>query len=218
MFGGGGGGGRRGAKQIGGGGGSGPVILSFSIGDTAAGAIAVDPIGDYPYGADGTSTPKPVVRCGQTVLTVNGATSTCETVKGYVTVDRTWQAGDEGMLDFDLPLVTHRRNHHVAFTRGPVVLARDSRFDDGDVDEALQESGADAKFTAEPERMQRPDMAMSVSVRLPVGSHAENHDGALWSTVRFCDFASAGNLWNPRNVYRVWLPVEYSRANENNGD
>ena len=25
----------------------------------------------------------------------------------------------------------------------------------------------------------------------------------------FCDYASAGDLWQPSNVYRVWFPIEY---------
>ena len=50
---------------------------------------------------------------------------------------------------------------------------------------------------------------MCWSAQLPMGSHMENPDGKRLTTVRFCDYASAGNQWSPMNWYRVWLPVEY---------
>jgi len=50
---------------------------------------------------------------------------------------------------------------------------------------------------------------MSFTASLPIGSHHENPEGGLNSTVHFCDYASAGDLWKPDNAYRVWFPVEW---------
>ena len=46
------------------------------------------------------------------------------------------------------------------------------------------------------------------SATLPVGSHHANPEGALPSTVFFCDYASAGNTWRRNDYYRTWFPVE----------
>ena len=50
-------------------------------------------------------------------------------------------------------------------------------------------------------------MRMTVSASLPVGGHDENLDRRAFATVRFCDYASAGNRWSPSNYYRVWFPL-----------
>ena len=121
----------------------------------------------------------------------------------------------------------HRLDHAIAFTSGPVLLARDNRFGDGDVAEVVRYDVINAnhatpwlegterakppvKFAFKTERVLNPDMAMCWSCDLPLGSHWENPDGRRFTTVRFCDYASAGNLWSPLNYYRTWLPVEYT--------
>lgn len=38
-----------------------------------------------------------------------------------------------------------------------------------------------------------------------------NPEGAHWTQVRFCDYASAGNLWRQDNYYRTWFPEEYDQ-------
>ena len=52
-------------------------------------------------------------------------------------------------------------------------------------------------------------MWMAFSATLPVGSHHENPEAALPTTVFFCDYASAGNTWTRDNYYRTWFPVEF---------
>lgn len=49
------------------------------------------------------------------------------------TVLHDWKLGDIMEIKFDMPAVVHTLAHHVAFTRGSVLLARDSRFVDGDI-------------------------------------------------------------------------------------
>ena len=131
----------------------------------------------------------------------------------YVTHDRTWKPGDVITLKFGLPVKAHELDHHIAFTRGPVLLARDSRFADGDLSEAVRVTVAEARSPRvldgfNLERSPCPEgIAMVVSARLPLGLHAENPDQRGPATVHFCDYASAGNRWLPSNSYRTWLPL-----------
>ena len=127
----------------------------------------------------------------------------------WVTHERAWKDGDHLQLDFDLPVVTHRLGNSVAFTRGPVVLARDTRFADGDLSETLRASidWDDSTKTFRPVRSPDPSVWMAFEAQLPFGLHDENPDRRLPAGVRFCDYASAGNRWRPDNACRVWLPL-----------
>ena len=138
---------------------------------------------------------------------------------GYVTIERTWNPGDAVVVDFALPVKMHRIDDSIAFTRGPVLLARDSRFCDGDIGAVIREHEMLAMFEGG-KTMDFPleafsnqdDMRMVVSARLPVGGHDENRDRRAFATVKFCDYASAGNLWSPSNYYRVWFPLSHNPA------
>ena len=55
---------------------------------------------------------------------------------------------------------------------------------------------------------------MAYSASLPIGSHHEHPDGRRPQTVFFCDYASAGNLWQPSNAYRVWFPMEFGPSDK----
>jgi DUF1680 family protein len=130
----------------------------------------------------------------------------------YFTVKHEWRLGDIVEIEFGMPVVAHRIGNNVAFTRGPVLLARDSRFADGDMTEPLRRVGIvngkvmDRFF---PVRTSSDDIWMEFSATLPIGSHHENPEAQLESTVTFCDYASAGNTWSRDNYYRTWFPVEY---------
>ena len=110
-----------------------------------------------------------------------------------------------------MPVVAHTLDHHVAFTRGPVLLARDSRFADGDLTEPLRHGIKDGEImpTFAAVRTPSDDIWMAFSATLPIGSHTENPEASNPSTVFFCDYASAGNTWTRANFYRTWFPVEY---------
>ena len=148
-------------------------------------------------------------------ISVNGAKEESLPKPGeYVKWDREWRPGDSVAVEFDLPVKMHRIDHSVAFTRGPVLLARDSRFGDGDMDAVLRPNllsgmfagGKAVDFPLEC-NSRDDDMRMVVSARLPLDGHDENPDRRGWTTIRFCDYASAGNRWSPSNWYRCWLPL-----------
>ena len=109
-----------------------------------------------------------------------------------------------------MPVKMHRLHDHVAFTRGPVCLARDTRFHDGELDEEVRDWAVKAEDLSafRLTRADDPAMFMSVTGILPMGSHDEDKDQECHPrAVHFTDYASAGNVWRPDNRYRVWLPA-----------
>ena len=148
----------------------------------------------------------------KTVVKVNGAAQDGVKPGSYFTMSRNWKLGDIVEITFDMPVVAHVIDHSVAFTRGPVLLARDSRFADGDMTEVFRRGEiADGQrmdgFSAV--RTPSDDIWMAFSATLPVGPHHANPEGANGLAITFCDYASAGNLWQPANYYRTWFPIEY---------
>ena len=129
----------------------------------------------------------------------------------YFTIQRNWQLGDVVEIQFDMPVVVHALDHQVAFTRGPVLLAPDSRFGDGDMTEPFRGGLKDGQVLPAFNAVRTPcdTMWMAFTATLPIGSHSENPEARLPTTVSFCDYASAGNAWQRDNFYRTWFPVEY---------
>ena len=129
---------------------------------------------------------------------------------GYCELRREWRNGEILELTLPMPVKMHRLHDHVAFTRGPVCLARDTRFHDGELDEEVREwTVKDEDLAAfRLTRADDPAMFMSVTGFLPMGSHDEDKDQEIHPrAVHFTDYASAGNVWRPDNRYRVWLPA-----------
>ena len=146
----------------------------------------------------------------RTKVSVNGKPLDGVAAGSYFTVSRDWKMGDVVEVEFDMPVVAHVLDGNVAFTRGPVLLARDSRFADGDLTDVFRRGIKDGQAMPAFAAVRAPsdDMWMAFSATLPVGSHHENPEGALPSTVFFCDYASAGNTWRRDDFYRTWFPVE----------
>jgi len=146
-----------------------------------------------------------------TVVKVNGEEQKGAVPGTYITIEREWKLGDIVEIRFDMPVVAHKLEHNIAFTRGPVLLARDSRFGDGDFTEPFRRGIKDGQRMTGFADVRTPsgDIWMAFSATLPIGSHHENPEGALPATVFFCDYASAGNTWQRENYYRTWFPEEY---------
>ena len=111
-------------------------------------------------------------------------------------------------LSFEMVCRAQVQNNHVAFTRGPVVLARDMRFHDGDIGEAIRGFPVDKPLEACSVRTDNPEIWQAYTLRLPMGLHSENPENRKPQVVHFCDFASAGNTWDSTSSYRVWFPLE----------
>ena len=154
----------------------------------------------------------------KTVVKLNGKELGDVKSGSYFAVENDWKLGDVVEVRFDMPVVAHLLDHHVAFTRGPVLLARDSRFGDGDLTEPFRDNIGDCRAVGIADGQLLPafsavrtpsdDVWMAFSATLPIGSHHENPEAANPLTVFFCDYASAGNEWRRGNYYRTWFPVE----------
>ena len=147
-----------------------------------------------------------------TVVRVNGESVAGVRPGTYLTLDREWRNGDDVEIALDMSVKTHRLGGHVAFTSGPLVLARDTRFGDGDIADPLRlkeidalPGGAAGLF----HRVQSPSDSMDVvfAAILPVGVHIDNAFESLPKAVRFCDYASAAGTWDSSSACRTWLPV-----------
>ena len=121
----------------------------------------------------------------------------------YVQVGR--QEKFEYDTTFDIKTVVEELNGMQAVVRGPVLFARDSRFGDGYIDECgvIKENG---DGEVETRIVESPGFAwITAEVPVVLGTDLENPSNASGRTVRFCDFGSAGNDWNPDGRYRVWI-------------
>ena len=129
----------------------------------------------------------------------------------YYEITRRWTPGDKVDIRFDMTVRPHVLADHVAFTRGPIALARDLRFGDGDLGEMFRyplngDEGMPA-FT----RLDSKDTPYWILMDAAFLS-SYHHDNPEFSPVhrriRFCDFASAGNTWTVESSYRTWFPIE----------
>ena len=167
-----------------------------------------------------------------TTVKLNGKALPGVTAGSYFTIDHEWILGDVVEIRFDMPVVAHTiadgpaavpdafadsdakpsvKPHYVAFTRGPVLLARDSRLDSGDQMQpfrgGIRDGQAMPGFSAV--RSPTDGVWMAFNAVLDIGSHSENPEGSYPEAVVFCDYASAGNTWDRDNYYRTWFPIEW---------
>jgi len=146
----------------------------------------------------------------KTEVLLNGKPYACAPKAGsYLAISRLWQETDKLELRFSMPVLMHRLHDYVGFTRGPICLARDTRFHDGALDEEIRADQIKPEDLAT-FRLVRPpttDMYMALAAELPAGYHTEDPDnGKQPLSLHFTDYASAGNTWQPNDRYRVWLP------------
>ena len=147
--------------------------------------------------------------CASANVAVNGAPAGDAPAGAYLDIVREWKPGDKVEIDFDMSVKVHAIDNYVAFTSGPVLLARDRRFGDGDFSEALRRSILSCKIVKMESVAPEKGMWMTFAGVIPLGSHADNPEMGRPRMVRFCDYASAGDTWSQESFYRVWLPVEH---------
>ena len=140
-----------------------------------------------------------------TIVKVNG-----EEVKGvtegtYLKIERIWNKYDKVLLEFDLSGRLVRINNNQAIVRGPVVLARDTRFRDGFVYESAVIRESQGLVELLPSKVKPDGVWMSFTAPLVVGTDLEG-EFRNPKQVSFCDFGSAGNTWGEDSRYKVWIP------------
>jgi DUF1680 family protein len=129
-------------------------------------------------------------------------------------ITRIWSKGDNVLLKLDLRGHLVNLNGFQAVIRGPVVLARDTRFADDVVDEAAvinnQKNFVDLKISDK-----KPDnIWMAFTAPMVLGTNLEGTDRNP-RPVHLCDFASAGNTWGEDSRYRVWIKKTLNVMNMN---
>jgi hypothetical protein len=141
----------------------------------------------------------------QNSLTVNGEKIDGVTPGAYARITRQWKKGDKIELQLDLRGRLAKLNGHTALIRGPVVLARDSRFDDGFVDEAalIQHENKIVNIRVSDFKPEGIWLSFTAPLKLGTGIASTTNPPVQ---IQFCDFGSAGNTWDPNTRYRVWLP------------
>jgi DUF1680 family protein len=119
----------------------------------------------------------------------------------YYKISRTWQKGDVITLNLDVRArVVKDPAGYVAIVKGPVALARDSRFADGFLDEAARIIEKDGYVELTPSDNKPASVWMAFTAPIALGTWGKQRQ------VNFCDFASAGNAWMDDTYYRIWLP------------
>ena len=140
----------------------------------------------------------------QTKVTVNGTPVQNVAAGTYLKISREWKKGDQISLKLDLSGRLVTLNGFQAILRGPVLLARDSRFNDGFVDETAVIRNTDQKVELIPEKENPDNIWMSFTAPLVLGTDLEG-EYVNPKPVHFCDFGSAGNTWDRETRYRVWI-------------
>ena len=122
---------------------------------------------------------------GRMSVSLNGKPSKGIVEEGYLLIDRVW--GDDVLtIRFDMPLLSHRLNDKVAYSRGPIVLALDARLDGFSEPLPVNANG---------HIVENHSFKNNVTVELSSGE-------------RLCDFASAGkNMDDPHSGLSVWAKI-----------
>lgn len=138
------------------------------------------------------------------VITVNGVKIKEPVPGNYAEISRKWSTDDVVELQLDMSGRVVELNNYSAILRGPIVLARDSRFNDGFVDEAIaiQQKNGKVDIHISDKKPEGIWLAFTLPAKLGTGIEST---GKTVSQVHFCDFGSAGNTWNPGTRYKVWL-------------
>ncbi|MDD3040693.1 beta-L-arabinofuranosidase domain-containing protein [Bacteroides sp.] len=132
----------------------------------------------------------------------------------YYKITRVWKKGDVITLNLDVRGRLIHQDNHVAVVKGPVALARDSRFNDGFIDQTAQiVTHEDIYVDLNPVAEKKDWNWMSYAIPLILGTDLEG-EGKEPKQVYFCDFASAGNTWSPNVRYRVWIPETLNVMNK----
>lgn len=193
-----------------------PSVAAINIGGKTT--VELTQTGDYPKGntvgitiatkkkTDFTLKLRIPAWSKATTVAVNGQNIEGVRSGTYFAITRTWQNGDSVSIDFDMNPRVVELTDCQAILWGPIALARDSRFGDGFVDEAINITNTNGGVLLTPTAA--PEWAwMSFTAPAVLGLDQIDHGKA--KNVLFCDFASAGNTWNPAERYRVWLPKSF---------
>lgn len=143
----------------------------------------------------------------QTKLSINGVELGNVVPGSVIPVKRLWKTGDLINLTLDMRgriVETGTELRSMAIMRGPVVLARDSRFEGAGLEAVLKPlAGKDGYIELTRQAAKPEEYLMSFSARFIPESYTEKPGGTI--NITLCDYASAGN--GPvKSFYKVWTP------------
>lgn len=141
-----------------------------------------------------------------TIITVNGTAISDIEPGTYKKIIRTWNKGDKIIMQLDMQGRLITLNGCQAILRGPVVLARDARFNDGFIYESAVIKDQEGEVDLKPSALKPANIWMSFTAPLVLGTDLEG-EFKNPKQINFCDFASAGNTWGEDSRYCVWIPT-----------
>lgn len=140
----------------------------------------------------------------KTSLVVNGLEVSGVTPGAYLVLRRAWKPGDTIRMELDFTGRIEAKNEHFAIVRGPLVLSRDARFQDGAVDQPAKMPDPGQPVVITPVETGNQDIWLAFTVMLQTGTDPESEEMKP-HPVHFCDYGSAGNTWKADSLYRTWL-------------
>jgi DUF1680 family protein len=140
-------------------------------------------------------------------LSINGEAINNLQPGTYAKIKRIWKTGDKISLELDMHgrvIETLTPAHSIAVMRGPIVLARDARFNGPGIEAVLKPvKDADGFITlTETTNTTGDDIWMLYKANFIPESYTEN--GTPPVGITFCDYASAGN-GSINSFYKVWM-------------
>ena len=123
----------------------------------------------------------------------------------YIKINRNWNKGDKITMELDVRARIVKQDNYAAIVKGPVVLARDSRFGDGFIDETAVIRSKNNYVELTPAKDKPKGIWMAYTAPLVLGTDLEG-EARSPKQIYFCDFASAGNTWSKDVRYRIWIP------------
>ena len=144
----------------------------------------------------------------QSSVTINNEALTAAAAGNFISINRNWKDGDTVSLLLDMRghlFKAGANNEYFAITRGPLVLARDMRLGLPDTDEPLTPVlTKDGYVDLQPVENTAANYWFSAKASFIAESHAEGGPKSI--QVVLCDYASAGNTFDPASRFRVWIP------------
>ena len=143
---------------------------------------------------------------GNSVMTINGTEVPGVIAGTFKKINRVWSKTDKIVLKMDLTGRLVTINGYQAILRGPVVLARDTRFGDGFIYESAVMKDDNGKIDLTLSLKKPANVWMAFTAPMVLGTDLEG-DFRNPRQINFSDFASAGNTWGEDSRYRVWIPT-----------
>ncbi|HEU4551439.1 MAG TPA: beta-L-arabinofuranosidase domain-containing protein [Chitinophaga sp.] len=132
----------------------------------------------------------------------------------YLKIKRRWTKGDKIMLALDMRgrvIKMHNSLSSAAIMRGPLVLARDSRFEGAGIYRVLKPVETTPGYISLVADSAENHAYLAMKAKFIPESYTEAAHGPIEITL--CDYASAGNMANDE-FYQVWMPQLVNRREE----